>query len=363
MVGFAARARPRGAPHAFTLIEVLVVVAIIALLIAILVPTLSQARENARAVVCSSNLKQLGQATQMYVTDHKSRLPGPLHPMIFRETYDEFYRSRDADDANPNAGFYRRCHLVYYVRKYLTERSKTAQLTDKISTCPTADATMSTNIKQIIRGGGWSGYEGYRPFHYIVNSIQVSPGLGSGNTGDNVLSQGPPYQGTNPAFYFGVIYHGYTMEMWGGTTDADGLSEFDRRNGLRAGQRIPKKIERVNRAGNEWMFADAWYGEVRKPPVKPAGTWPYFQGDNSSLSPNGLMMIPNYAYHNTRRSYVLTIAAAKEDTRPGSPRFTEGQTNAVHFDGHVEGKRVWKGTANPCWANDPVHYSICGPVQ
>ncbi len=42
----------------FTLIEVLVVVAIIALLIAILLPALARAREEARAVVCLSNLKQ-----------------------------------------------------------------------------------------------------------------------------------------------------------------------------------------------------------------------------------------------------------------------------------------------------------------
>jgi len=42
----------------FTLIEVLVVVAIIALLIAILLPALSSARDQARATVCLSNVKQ-----------------------------------------------------------------------------------------------------------------------------------------------------------------------------------------------------------------------------------------------------------------------------------------------------------------
>jgi len=44
--------------RAFTLIEVLVVVAIIALLVAILLPSLKKAREEARAVICGSNMKQ-----------------------------------------------------------------------------------------------------------------------------------------------------------------------------------------------------------------------------------------------------------------------------------------------------------------
>jgi prepilin-type N-terminal cleavage/methylation domain-containing protein/prepilin-type processing-associated H-X9-DG protein len=43
---------------AFTLIEVLVVVAIIALLVAILLPSLNEARNQAQAAVCGSNMKQ-----------------------------------------------------------------------------------------------------------------------------------------------------------------------------------------------------------------------------------------------------------------------------------------------------------------
>ena len=67
----------------FTLIELLVVVSIIALLVAILLPSLGKTRNAARAVQCSSNLKGIGLAMQLYAEDYfaGSRwLPGYFRP-------------------------------------------------------------------------------------------------------------------------------------------------------------------------------------------------------------------------------------------------------------------------------------------
>lgn len=95
----------------FTLVELLIVVAIIGVLAAMLMPVFATAREAARKASCASNLRQIGVAFSMYVSDYDECFPNtgdpylwmgrrwrwPLEPYLAQQ-----FRRDPSDPGNPN---------------------------------------------------------------------------------------------------------------------------------------------------------------------------------------------------------------------------------------------------------------------
>lgn len=88
--------------NGFTLVELLVVIGIIALLISILMPALTKARKSAQDVQCLSNLRQLGLATTMYLSENRQIMPihtGAPLPLGFWDKLIAPYFGKQPDNA------------------------------------------------------------------------------------------------------------------------------------------------------------------------------------------------------------------------------------------------------------------------
>jgi prepilin-type N-terminal cleavage/methylation domain-containing protein len=263
---------------AFTLVELLVVISIIAMLLAVLLPSLNKARENARTIICASNLKNYGVALQAYVNSNDDKTPFVFYWLYSKATLDK--------PVGKGTGCDKACRWHY--DKDAPDGTLWPYLKDKnVNMCAT-----------------------YRNY---------------------AMAGGPKLCKNNAKHYTGIAYnpnYSYAMNFWVGwnwktfcSLPSTPVGEADK---IMREQQISMKLSNIKRTGECFAFAEEnmWAINMSK-----GDKWNY---SSAYLNDNALWTAAQPGSYTDNLATYHKVATSKRN---------EGFSNAVFIDGHTATKK------------------------
>jgi prepilin-type N-terminal cleavage/methylation domain-containing protein/prepilin-type processing-associated H-X9-DG protein len=310
----------------FTLVELLVVIAIIGVLVALLLPAVQAAREAARRIQCTNNLKQIGVAMLNYESAKKTYPPGRSG------CYNQTTSPCPCRQLTPAADTAKQMHAasgLVMILPYLEETSLHTLAHWENGEIIYRDAANTGGLANWSINGLSSPWQNFPDFIQLVTS-RVSTFVCPSSTSEPTCSTCPPSGYPPIEIKMAVGNYGPCLGSWDPSPVAVNsvptrMCGIDQDSGLFV-MALRKKIKQVT-DGTSMTYA---FGEIRSPD-NPGnwGPWPFANGfEHMRLTWYPLNTPPNTT--GIGRAYPWGY----ENAAYGSEH--SGGGNFLFADGHVE---------------------------
>lgn len=252
----------RVAREGFTLVELLVVIAIIGILVGLLLPAVQAAREAARRMQCSNNLKQIALASLNFESANKRFPPGLVAGIENGQTdFSWFSNSPGGVPAFERAPY---IGTLPFVLPFMEQTAVAQPYQQFRELSLTGNVDNEPSATRWRHGAFWRATPGATPENIL--DVMTSTTLGMFRCPSDASDElGPRYLvhrlNTNPGWGWGVLWTGNVQSTYG-TTNYLGVAGQAGIVTNAAAAGISLGLNRTNRHGIFWNRSKTTFGQI-----------------------------------------------------------------------------------------------------